>query len=73
MGLNERIADRTAVQNPWYYADKAKRTYITPEDVKAARERGADYVTVCVVVLRAIAQGRVEDVHTTAWAASEER
>jgi hypothetical protein len=73
LGLNERIADRTDVRNPWFYADKAKRDYLTPEDVGAARARGADYVTVCVVVLRAIANGRVEDVGATAWVASEEK
>lgn len=71
--LNKRLADRTDKRNPWFHADAAKRDYITPEDVRAAREAGADYVAACVAVVRAIAHRRVEDAQTCAWVASEEK
>lgn len=55
--------------DPWHYARKAKRTYITPEDVTDAIKAGAPEVKLLRTVLAAIEQGTVEDLSCTAFVA----
>ncbi len=55
--------------DPWYYAKKAKRLYITPEDVGDAIKAGATEVLLLRTVLAAIERGAVEDTSCTAFVA----
>lgn len=59
----------TKKHDPWFYAEKAERKYITPEDVGDAYRAGASSITTHAIVLKAIADKRVEDVNCTAFVA----
>lgn len=56
-------------KDPWYYAAKAGRGYLTPEDVGDAYSAGAERSAVSLIVLQAIASKQVEDVSCTAFCA----
>ena len=57
--------------NPWHHADIADRGYITPEDITAARDAGANGEELLRIVLVAIGQGEVEDKAACAYVATE--
>lgn len=57
--------------NPWHYAAKAGREYMTPEDVGAAIEAGGGALVVAEAVLQAVDLKCVEDSSCTAFAALE--
>lgn len=70
MDENRHGSRRTGTKkNPWYYAAKAGREYITPEDVGDAYSAGAERPAVSLIVLHAIANKQVEDVSCTAFCA----
>ena len=57
--------------NPWHHADIADRGYITPEDITAARDAGANGEEFLRIVLVAIGQGEAEDKASCAYVATE--
>jgi hypothetical protein len=56
----------------WYYAKACDRDYITPEDVDAAREAGADINALRLEVLVALSRGCCEDWGLSAFVAAKE-
>ena len=61
---------KSALADPWTHAAKAERSYITPEDITAALAAKGFHGGVMRVVLKAIADGKAEDVKLCAFVAS---
>lgn len=57
--------------NPWFHAAKAERDYITPEDIREARNAGAALGPLHKVVLQAISVCRAEDHRLCAFVATD--
>jgi len=55
--------------HPMHYAEKAKRTYITPEDISAAVKAGGKGEEIFPVVLAAISLRMCEDATACAFVA----
>jgi hypothetical protein len=55
--------------NPWYYATKDKRDYITPEDITAAITAGGQKLEVWHAVLDALSASACEDPSLCAYVA----
>lgn len=53
--------------DPWHYAAKAGRNYITPEDITDAIAAGAERVHLYETVLRAINDRAAEDYRLCAF------
>lgn len=61
------------LKNPWWYARKAKRDYITPEDIDEAVKAGALRPQIMQHTLSAIEDKRAEDVTLCAFMALNAR
>jgi hypothetical protein len=57
------------VDDPWYWATEAKRTYLTPEDVTKAKKNGASRFKVYAAVLQAVERRSAEDASCCAFVA----
>lgn len=54
--------------NPWFYA--GKNDFITPENIDAAKNAGADKLELLEIVMTAISLGQCEDVSGCAFVAA---
>lgn len=59
--------------DPWTYARRDGRDYVKPEDIGDARDAGGGGEMFLALVLRAIADRRVEGVSLCAFVAIKER
>jgi hypothetical protein len=59
--------------NPWHYAEKEQRDYITPEDIGDAFDAGGKRFDIWRVVLHAIDKRQCEDVSLCAFVAHKRR
>lgn len=64
-----RAEEPLRVDDPWYWATKAKRTYLTPEDVTGAKKHGASRLKVYTAVLQAVERRSAEDASCCAFVA----